>query len=582
MQELIAPEYLIFLQNDWTVLGTKLDLYEELSGIAGVPRLALVDRHAVRHYCAAERMRWASKRKTTRSEDLAYCLLGIFGVHIPLLYGEGQTAAFHRLQEAIMQKTTDHSLLAWDTELRPARGRRAILERSESSTFASQSLGLLNIKLDPRVRNFRPVMAPSPIYFSVDRGLQAGVSKSGAVHPSRMTNKGLEITLPIRRQRGSDDLYHARLLCSHKGEAVIVTLRLLGPFDNRFARIEAPLMFEPGTDFIRPKTSPGPPFFASLRTLEDLPIVSYLLGFMMRSRWEQTTIFIVQELSIGDYRPLSTPHEATRFEVPIETELDGDDLSVNRLNAEQRAFRTIPHLESWEFATRRELFAFLMCSWLIMQGQYKRSDGLGVPLVGLNLAFLPVWVLNHHMHGFHAPTQSSRFVSISHNTRFVLKIVGLGLVYIFLDLIVDDYMPTLKTYTRLVNICARPFAFLIWQPRPTRSTTINLVTFTVRVLGTIQLLCEVWQNRCQYQQIFNMSVGWVAKIDDALGAWTDSRHILLLQMYCSTLIHQLQIDRQTRSGAWPVSVIITFTLTNLLAYPELIHFAVGKNLRLFR
>ena len=60
----------------------------------------------------AARMSWASERVTTRKEDMAYCLLGIFDVNMPLLYGES-TKAFDRLQEEIIKKTYDHSLLAW-------------------------------------------------------------------------------------------------------------------------------------------------------------------------------------------------------------------------------------------------------------------------------------------------------------------------------------------------------------------------------------------------------------------------------------------------------------------------------------
>ncbi|GKT82172.1 HET domain-containing protein [Colletotrichum tofieldiae] len=57
-------------------------------------------------------MHWASLRVTTRKEDMAYCLMGIFGVNMPLLYGEG-TRAFTRLQEIILQETGDHSIFAW-------------------------------------------------------------------------------------------------------------------------------------------------------------------------------------------------------------------------------------------------------------------------------------------------------------------------------------------------------------------------------------------------------------------------------------------------------------------------------------
>ncbi|KAF2728258.1 hypothetical protein EJ04DRAFT_504366, partial [Polyplosphaeria fusca] len=57
-------------------------------------------------------MAWASSRQTTRVEDIAYCLLGLFNVSLPLMYGEGHRA-FYRLQEAIMTQSNDHSLFAW-------------------------------------------------------------------------------------------------------------------------------------------------------------------------------------------------------------------------------------------------------------------------------------------------------------------------------------------------------------------------------------------------------------------------------------------------------------------------------------
>jgi hypothetical protein len=60
----------------------------------------------------ASRMSWASQRETTRIEDQAYCLMGLFGINMPLLYGEGRRA-FHRLQEEIMKMHEDYTLFAW-------------------------------------------------------------------------------------------------------------------------------------------------------------------------------------------------------------------------------------------------------------------------------------------------------------------------------------------------------------------------------------------------------------------------------------------------------------------------------------
>ena len=57
-------------------------------------------------------MSWAANRMTTREEDRAYCLMGIFGVKLPTLYGEGMMA-FQRLQEEIMRLHDDSTLFAW-------------------------------------------------------------------------------------------------------------------------------------------------------------------------------------------------------------------------------------------------------------------------------------------------------------------------------------------------------------------------------------------------------------------------------------------------------------------------------------
>jgi hypothetical protein len=50
-----------------------------------------------------ERMRWAQGRNTKREEDVAYSLLGIFDVQMPLLYGEGREKAWHRLRREIRE-----------------------------------------------------------------------------------------------------------------------------------------------------------------------------------------------------------------------------------------------------------------------------------------------------------------------------------------------------------------------------------------------------------------------------------------------------------------------------------------------
>lgn len=107
-----------FYDSLWTFRGTKADdgVLPHLSSITGINEDILKDgsEDALRGICLAQRMSWASRRETTRTEDTAYCLLGIFQINMPLLYGEG-CRAFKRLQEEIIKNTTDLSILAWFT-----------------------------------------------------------------------------------------------------------------------------------------------------------------------------------------------------------------------------------------------------------------------------------------------------------------------------------------------------------------------------------------------------------------------------------------------------------------------------------
>ncbi|KAK5164261.1 uncharacterized protein LTR77_009955 [Saxophila tyrrhenica] len=137
LQELLAPSVVVFCDVRWEVLGyldkavypargrcsrtaeSKLAplLTEKVSSATGIAERYLSKLRgtecSVWHASIAERMSWAADRKTTRKEDASYCLLGIFNVNMPLLYGEG-SKAFHRLQEAIIQSSNDKSIFDYD------------------------------------------------------------------------------------------------------------------------------------------------------------------------------------------------------------------------------------------------------------------------------------------------------------------------------------------------------------------------------------------------------------------------------------------------------------------------------------
>ncbi|KAI6019109.1 hypothetical protein EDC04DRAFT_438853 [Pisolithus marmoratus] len=112
LQELIAPNQVEFFNKDWVHIGSKQRLAPTLQIVTRIPRDVLTDGLAGKHLSVAQIMSWAAQRKTTREEDRAYSLMGLFGVNMPMLYGEGNKA-FRRLQLEIIKETGDHSIFAW-------------------------------------------------------------------------------------------------------------------------------------------------------------------------------------------------------------------------------------------------------------------------------------------------------------------------------------------------------------------------------------------------------------------------------------------------------------------------------------
>lgn len=112
LQELIAPRQIEFYGQEWQYIGNKSSLRSKLSSITGIEAEVLSDPTLVYQTSVAQRMSWAARRQTERQEDIAYCLMGLFDVDMPLIYGEGMKA-FIRLQEEILKVSEDHSLFAW-------------------------------------------------------------------------------------------------------------------------------------------------------------------------------------------------------------------------------------------------------------------------------------------------------------------------------------------------------------------------------------------------------------------------------------------------------------------------------------
>jgi hypothetical protein len=100
LQELLAPRSVEFFSRETHRLGNKKDLEQQIHEITGVPATALRE-NPLSQFDVDERLSWAKSRQTTRAEDKAYSLFGIFDVQMPLLYGEGEVKAFQRLRDAI-------------------------------------------------------------------------------------------------------------------------------------------------------------------------------------------------------------------------------------------------------------------------------------------------------------------------------------------------------------------------------------------------------------------------------------------------------------------------------------------------
>ena len=201
LQELIAPTRIYFYDKDWACRGTRQALAVTLSAITRIDLPVLEQWSAgplaLGHIPVARRMAWAAHRTTTRVEDRAYSLLGIFGVNLPLLYGERE-GAFIRLQEEIMRQRNDLSVLAW--KMPAAAGAVATAGDGASSSSGSPA--------------YSGVLAPSPEAF--EHAANVVFCREPEANPEfAMTNKGLRMAIAARADKHEHHLLP--IGCAHKG-----------------------------------------------------------------------------------------------------------------------------------------------------------------------------------------------------------------------------------------------------------------------------------------------------------------------------------------------------------------------------
>ncbi|KAH7374079.1 heterokaryon incompatibility protein-domain-containing protein [Cadophora sp. MPI-SDFR-AT-0126] len=172
LQELLAPDEVRFFSKSWSLIGDRSSLRHLVNQITGIPPDFLMQRRLSKA-SIAQRMSWAANRKTSREEDIAYCLLGIFDVNMPLLYGEGSEKAFRRLQEEIIKQSDDQTIFAWGFNLSDRDNEETSILAESPSEFTG-------------CKDVIPCKAWTPVQ---------------TTH-FEITKKGLHIELPLLPSRG--------------------------------------------------------------------------------------------------------------------------------------------------------------------------------------------------------------------------------------------------------------------------------------------------------------------------------------------------------------------------------------------
>jgi hypothetical protein len=152
LQELVAPRTVEFFSKDRCPLGDRRSLEQVIYDITGIPLEALRGHRPLQDFSVDERMSWGKHRNTTRQEDAAYCLLGIFDISMPLIYGEGREKALLRLWKEIEEIQHLSSVLSKDARADPFARRDNRRFKTFTSSFNDAPVDLLSIHFIERER----------------------------------------------------------------------------------------------------------------------------------------------------------------------------------------------------------------------------------------------------------------------------------------------------------------------------------------------------------------------------------------------------------------------------------------------
>jgi tetratricopeptide (TPR) repeat protein len=136
LQELIAPVSVEFFSREGHPIGEKASLDQLIHQITGIP-LAALRNCPLNQFTTSERQRWAENRRTTEAEDTVYCLLGVLGISMPTVYGEGKESAQSRLQAEIEAATSVPSIIPFSRN-RHFVGREPQLAEVEEKLFSNE------------------------------------------------------------------------------------------------------------------------------------------------------------------------------------------------------------------------------------------------------------------------------------------------------------------------------------------------------------------------------------------------------------------------------------------------------------
>lgn len=231
LQELIAPASVNFFSANGERLGDKQSLEAMINRITGIPAQAL--RGApLSNFSVEERLSWAEKRQSRVPEDAAYCLLGIFGAYMPLIYGEGKDHAFTRLREEVEKagKRESHKRLLsnwWkdegvSTPENTATGSdgnyHANLDDIDRESVASTDTWSSDVTLDPAIN--RTLIGDFAAMILEDRTLKSAISIGSSIGGATSNHlqrnftrflKGLAINLQ-REAVSADNIAVARFV----------------------------------------------------------------------------------------------------------------------------------------------------------------------------------------------------------------------------------------------------------------------------------------------------------------------------------------------------------------------------------